>query len=310
MRIYFLWVGPLALAVSAGVWLLGVSDKDFLTPPSQAQLASIRAEVESRLVQQDPVPEPEPPPVLVSLPAEPLLEEEPKKALNLGDLTAAPKLAQYAEHTAEGPAYLIVLAKALEEKNLPQLALLAWERVLDLTRPDREQAATALAAIRRIQPTVPLWNLDGGKALLITLHAGTGKSMAKTIRPTLEAVAKELTTASSGILVFTTKITAGKNDLSVRGPAPVALWLSGPKKDASSTEVLSFTSEVKDSIRGDVLKTIFQLMRAHLNQHTSYTTPVALAEGEDPLAALRFRFTRLCWQEFGTSLNLPKPKEP
>jgi len=310
VRVSFLWVILLSLSVVGGVWSFGIRHKDFLTPPSEAQLAVIRGQVEVRLSQQDSVPEPEPPPAPEPIPAEPVAVEEPKKEIDLGDLSAAPELTLYAERSPEGSPSLIELAKALEEKGHFSRALLAWERVIDLTRPDGEQSAAAFGAIRRIHPTLPSWNLDPTKAIPVTLHAGTGKSMAKKLRPVLEEVAQELGKASSGILIFSAKVTAGKTDLTANGPTPVALWLAGPSKDSTSTEVLSFTVESKDNLRLDVLKTIFQLMRGHLNQTTSYTTPAALANEEDPLDALSYRFTRLCWHEFGESLRLPPEKDP
>ena len=310
VRISFIWVILLSLSVVGGVWSYGIRHKDFLTPPSEAQLAAIRGQVEIQLSQQDAVPEPEPPPLPEPLPSEPVAVEEPKKEIKLGDLSAPPELTLYAERSSEGSPHLIVLAKALEEQGHFNRALLAWERVIDLTRPDGEQAAAAFGAIRRIHPTLPSWNQDPSKAIPVTLHAGTGKSMAKNLKPVLDQVALDLSKASSGILNFSAKVSAGKSDLTANGPTPVALWLAGPSKDSASTEVLSFTVESKDKLRLDVLKTIFQLMRGHLNQTTSYTTPAALANDEDPLDALNYRFTRLCWHEFGESLRLPPEKDP
>lgn len=308
MRISFLWVLVLTLAVIGGAWSLGVRHKDFLTPPSAAQLAIIRANALSSLARQNALPSPEEPPTVATPPAEPVITVLPKKEIDLGDLNAPIRLALYSERATEGASQLIELAKALEEKGQFNRALLAWERVIDLTRPDGEQLAAAFSAIRRIHPTLPNWNTDPTNAITITLHAGTGKSMAKKLKPVLDEVAQELSKASSGILNFAIKIAAGRNDLTAKGPTPVALWLAGPSKGANSTEVLSFTVKSEDELRQDILGTIFQLMRGHLNQNTSYITPAALASDESPLEALSFRFTRLCWHEFGTSLVLPEQK--
>ncbi len=310
MRIPFLWVILLTVVVMGGVWAFGVRDKDFLTPPSDAQLDAIRVKVVSNIAHQNAVPEPEPPPTLVIAPVEPIVIEEPKKEIDLGNLTDPLELKLYTERATEGSAHLIELAKALEEKGQFSRALLAWERVIDLTRPDGEQSAAAFDAIRRIHPTLPSWNSDPSKAIAVTLHAGTGKSMAKTLKPVLEEIAKEISKASSGILKISIKIAAGKSDLTANGPTPVALWLAGPSKDLRTTEVLSFTVNSKEELRQDILGTVFQLMRGYLNQTTTFTTPAALASDEPPLEALSYRFTRLCWHEFGTSLNLPLQKLP
>jgi hypothetical protein len=309
MRISFLWVIPLILAMIGGVWTYGVRGKDFLAPPSAVQLDAIRARVEVNLAQQNALPQPEPPPPVVIPTAEPILVVLPKKEVDLGDLTKPLVLTLYNERAPEGSSHLIALAKALEDKGHFNRALLAWERVLDLTRPNGEQFAAASAAIRRIHPTLPSWNSEPSKTIAITLHAGTGKSMAKTLQPVLNQVADDLSIASSGILNFSVKIAAGKSNRTAEGPAPIALWLAGPTKNGSATEVLSFKVDSKEQLRHKILGTIFQLMRGHLNQTTSYTTPAALASDEDPLEALSYRFTRLCWHEFGTSLTLPAQKQ-
>ncbi len=310
MRVSFLWVILLSLVVVGAVWSLGVRDKNFLIPPSESELAAIRGRVEMRLSQQDIVAEPLQAPVLAPPPAEPIVVVEPKKEIALGDLSTPPELTQYAERAAEGAAHLIELATALEENGHFSRALLAWERVIDLTRPDGEQFATAFGAIRRLHPTLPSWNQDFTKSIEVTLNTGTGKSMAKKLKPVLDEVAQELSKASSGILNFTAKVNAGKTDLTANGPTPVALWLAGPSKDSASTEVLSFTVESEGQLQFDIFKTVFQLMRGHLNQNTSYTTPAALAADEAPLDALSYRFTRLCWRDFGESLRLPAEKFP
>jgi len=300
----------LTVVVIGGAWAFGVHKKDFLTPPSDSQLDAIRVKVVSTIAHQNAVPKSEPPPTLVIAPVEPIVIEEPKKEIDLGNLTDPLDLKLYAERATEGSPHLIELAMALEEKGHFNRALLAWERVIDLTRPDGEQSAAAFAAIRRIHPTLPSWNSDPTKAIAITLHAGTGKSMAKTLKPVIAEIATELSNASSGILSFSIKVAAGKTDLTANGPTPVALWLAGPSKDLRTTEVLSFTVDSEEELRQDILGTIFQLMRGYLNQTTTFTTPAALASDEPPLEALSYRFTRLCWQEFGTSLNLPLQKQP
>lgn len=305
MRVPIPVVILLVLAVVGGVWWSNTRRMDFMTPPSASKLESIRIKVESSLPRADQtddaisvppvVKEPQPPPPPV---------EEP--AIDLGDLTTPPTLQSYGELVPQGAAHLIELAERLEKKGEFQRALLAWERVVDLTPADATQAATAISAIKRLRPTLPNWNSQPEAQIHLTLHAGTGKKLVKTLTPVLEGVARDLEAAASGIVKVTAAVTAGKtSSTSAKGPTPVALWLAGPGKKPTSTEVLSFTVESPDNLRRDIMTTVFQLVRSHLDRDTAYSPPAALTDGEDPQGALSFRITRLCWSEFATGLNLP-----
>ena len=296
----------LIIAVVGGMWWHGTRDKDFMTPPSPAKLQEIRTRVESSFPQTEKVDDAISEPKKPVVPPKPVVVEPPKPEIDLGELTAPPVLTQYGERSPQGAPHLAELAAALEKKGEFQRALLAWERVLDLTKPDENQAKAAVSAIRRLRPTLPDWNTDPKKTIPIVLHAGTGKKMAKTLTPVLEQAARDIEKASAGMLKVTTEVTAGKSNAS--GPSPVALWMAGPVKKAASTEVMSFTVESPEALRSEVMKTVFQLIRSFLGQTTSYTAPTAPADQENPQDALTFRITRLCWNEFATSLNLPLKK--
>lgn len=299
----------LALTVVLTAWWSNTRHLDFLTPPSAARLEAIRVKIESSLPQTDKVDDAISAPAVVQAPPPPPPPvEPPKPVVELGDLKTPPTLQDYGLLSPQGSAYLIELAKRLEEKGEFQRALLAWERVIDLTKADEGQAATAISAIKRLRPTLPDWNAKPAKAISIALHAGTGNKLAKTLTPILEGVARDLERASSGIVKVKATVTAGKTSISNQGPTPVALWLAGPEKKSVSTEVLSFTVDSPDALRQDILKTVFLLIRSHLSRSTAYTPPAGLAGGENPQDALNSRITRLCWSEFATTLNLPPKK--
>lgn len=300
----------LIIAVVGGVWWNGTRDKDFLTPPSAGELREIQIRLESSFPQAAEFDDAISEPVARAEPETPVVVEPPKPEIDLGNPEATAQLTEYADRSAEGAAHLMELAMALEERGHFQRALLAWERVIDLAKPDADQTTTAVSAIKRLRPTLPDWNTDPSGAIAITLHAGTGRTMAKSLTPVLGQVARDLENASAGILKVTSKVTAAKGNLSAKGPTPVALWLSGPTKTARSTEVLSVTVESPQVLHQEVLTTVFQLVRSHLAQTTSYTTPAALGQQENPLEALSYRFTRLCWSEFAAHLNLPAEKIP
>jgi hypothetical protein len=295
----------LALAVVGGVWWGKTRDYDFMTPPSEARLEEIRQELESSFPEGDQpedaisvpvsVPEPPPPPVKV----------EP--AFDLGDPMSKPELDAYADRARLGAKHFVELAKRLEAAGYFQRALLAWERVLDQSKADEKQVSAAISGIRRLRPTLPDWNTEPAAALPITLQAGTGRSVAKRLTPVLEEVARELEHASSGIVTVKPSVAAGR-DLPGKTPSPIAIWLAGPDKKSPSTEVLSFTNQTPETLREEVLKTVFVLLRGQLERGPDFTAPAALAEGEDPRDALEFRVTRRGWKEFADSLNAPPPK--
>lgn len=282
---------------------------DFLTPPTEAELQAIRVRVESSLPRADQVDDAISAPVQTPPPAPPPPpEEKPKPVIELGDLQTPPTLQNYAELSPKGAEYLIELATLLEQKGEFQRALLAWERVIDLTKPDPSQAATAISAIKRLRPSLPNWNPKAVTATPLSLRAGTSKKLAKTLTPILEGVARDLEQASSGILKIKTNVTASKISTTTMGPAPLAIWLAGSEKKSISTEVRSFTVNSPDTLRDDLFKTVFLLVQSHLRRDTAYTPPADLAGDESPQDALNFRITRLCWSEFATTLNLPPKK--
>lgn len=303
MRVPVLVVILLVSAVTGGTWWWNTRNIDFLTPPSDATLEEIRIRVESSFPRADEIEEPK---EVVRQPPPPPPEPEPEP-LDLGDLSVPPALQEYGVRAPEGSGKMIELAQALEEKGVFPRALLAWERVLDMTQPDDAQRATAIASIQRLRPTLPDWNSQPEAAITITLQAGTGRQTAKDLKPILAEVAKELELATSGIVTVKPVVTEGKT--SARGASPVAIWLAGAEKKSNATEVLSFTATSKDAIRPELYKNIFILIRSHLERSTAYTPPAPLAEGEDAKVALGSRVTRLCWSDFATALNLEPVKK-
>ncbi len=305
MRVPIPVVILLVLTVVGGLWWNYTRNLDFMTPPTAQQLAEVRQKIESSFPQVEmgdaisvpehvEAPPPPPPPPL-------------PPPVDLGDLSVPPALDSYVERATEGPHALIRLARALEDKGEFQRALLAWERVVDLAKPDDSQYATALAAIRRLRPTLPDWNLKPEAALAIELHAGTGKQLAKELGPVLEGVARDLVRASSGVLTVKSVVTAGKTN-QVKGAVPVAMWLTGPGKNATSSDVLSFTVASPDALRDQVASTVFQLVRSYLAKATTFTQPLSPVVGETMVEAMENRVTRLEWSAFGVWLNTPQPK--
>ncbi len=302
MRIPFLVAIPACLLTIFVIWWVGTRDMDFLAPPSEARLQEIRSEALAALpvstMQDDAisvrVPLPQPDPTLPE-PAELIVP------VDFGDLTSPPVLDTYSDRAPDGAAKLLALAAALENRGAFQRALLAYERVLDLSQSNPEQIQTATSAIELLKPTLPLWNTDPTTALPITIHVGTGEKFSEILPAILDKISVDLGNASSGLLKFSHKLNIGRSIQTEDAPTPVAAWITGGGEDAPSTDVLSFTTNDPDALRNDLLKTVFNLVRSHLSKSTAYT-PAPEVMGE-PLTALETNITRLLWQEFGVLLN-------
>lgn len=313
MRVPIPVVVLLVLAVVGGVWWANTRHMDFMTPPTEAKLQEIRVKVESSFPRADQmddaistpivVPPPQPPPA-------PVVETKPP--MNLGNLRAPLALQNYGELSPKGAEYLIDLATALEAQSEPRRSLLAWERVLDLSKPDQAQRAMATAAIKRLRSALPEWNAKPETATKLTLRANSSKKLSKPLTAALNSVATEIERASSGIVKIKTSVAIGKSDGSNQGPIPVALWLTGPDSKSSSTEVLSFKTDSADTLQNDILKTVYLLVRNHLSISTAYTPPAELTDDQNPQEALSFGITRLGWSEFAAAMNTPlkKPVKP
>ena len=281
-----------------------------MAPPSKSKEAEIRARVESSVPQAAGHPD-----NAVAVPAGPVepatppVVDEPKPPIVLGDFSVPPTLREYAEFAPKGAAHLMELAALLVTEGESQRALLAWERVLDTSKADEGQTSAAIAAIKHLRPTVPIWNPDRAKAMAITLHASTGKKNAKTLTPIIEETAREMERASAGILKVTATVTAGRDNLGAKAPAPVALWLAGPGKGAVSTPVRSFTVGSQKTLRDDLQKTVFLLVGGYPARDGSQPASAAMTAADKPLDALTYQITRLQWQELGTALNRPPKKD-
>ncbi|MBC8126003.1 MAG: hypothetical protein H8M99_02495 [Gloeobacteraceae cyanobacterium ES-bin-144] len=298
----------LSLAVVAGAWWYGSRDADFLTPPTDARLTEIKAKAQAAIPHSDSLETSTQAPPEAPKPAEPEVAAVVKPTLELGDLNRPPSLQEYADLAPKGTAYLIELSALLENEGQFQRALLAWERILELSKNDESQTKTAISAIKRLRPTLPDWNTDPAKKIPIILHAGTAKKNAKILAPILDQAAHSLESASSGILKITTNINVGKDVRNAKGPTPVAIWLTGPMKNPVSTEVLSFTSDSKDTLHDSLLHTVFSLIRTQLSRNKSSTIPPPPGEKEPPLDALGSHISRANWQDFGNTLNQPEKK--
>lgn len=301
MRVPLFVTIPLCLITVALVWWIGTRGMDFLTPPSEARLAEIRAGALASL----PLSRIEDDAISIKIPAPDIDLASPEPVLldpsELGDIKSPPSLDTYSDRAPEGSEKLIALGAALEREGAFQRALLAYERVLDLAEPDPVQIQSALLSIERLRPTLPRWNIEKDAAFPIVIHVGTGETFADVLPEILGQITADLNNASSGLISFSHKLNIGRSIQATGAPTPVAVWITGGGEKSPSTDVLSFTTDSAGSLNSDLHKTIFNLIRGHLSKSASYNP--APEATEDPMTALQTNITRLLWKELGTRLN-------
>jgi hypothetical protein len=295
----------LVVALVGGLWWQGTRKYDFVSPPDEATLAAVREEASREFASLKPAGVDLPKIDIETPPSTAVAIVEP--TFDPGDIETAPGLNSYAVESQQGAAYLVKLATALEQKGAFPRALLAWERVLDMGKAEPEFYRVALDSIKRLRPTLPPWNIDPEATLPIVIRAGTGPDAAEVVKPVLEAVARDITLYSGGILTVTTDLTVGKQVAGASATAPVAVWLSGPAKDSPATAVISFTLEHPKEAKSQILSSVYDLVRGYLRQKTAYVPLPDRPLDEDPAQAVQYRVTRLGWRELGTLLNTKTP---
>lgn len=295
MRVPIWIVIPLCLAVIGTVWFTQTRQMDFLTPPTEAELATIRAAARERF----------PKPLREGAPGESAGDGgQVAEVFDFGDLKRAPVLSEFADQAGTGAGHLVDLAMALETAGQPQRARLAWERVLDFTEPSPDAIEAAVEALGRFSKP----GVDSGSrppdAIEVVLHAGASPTMGEALGPVLEEVAAELDAVSSGYLKVRAELHLGKPSDKPESTLPIALWFTGEGEGALSTEVRAFMVASADALRIDLLRAVYLLIQQHLGQVTNLAPVSEPGEGENWANALETRVTRLAWNQFGTALNL------
>ncbi|MGJ8633351.1 MAG: hypothetical protein ACSHX7_05470 [Luteolibacter sp.] len=309
MRLPFFITIPACLLTILIVWFVSTQNMDFLTPPSEARLQEIRTQTQAGIpvspIQEDAIS------VQVPIPAaDPvIIQDDPEvvETVDLGDLTSPPVLDTYSNRAPEGAEKLVILGTALEQAGAFQRALLAYERILDLSQAEPAEIQAAISAIQLLRPTLPLWNNDPETAYPVIINIGTGEKFSEELPGLMKTMTKDLRNASSGLINFQFKLNIGRSIQATDAPTPVAIWITGAGDSPPSTDVLSFTTEEADTLSPDILKVVFNLIRSQLQKSSSYNPAPEAAN--DPLTALDSHITRLLWNEFGTEMNPEKPAE-
>ena len=205
MRIPLLIAIPLCIITLLGVWFAGTYNKDFTTPPSPDELELIskqwneeQPEAKSSNTDADTNKDESNQPLINEEPE--VIEEVILPLLPAGDLTRSPSLSEYGIFNDKGSAELIRLAEYLTEQEFPQRALLAWERVLDMTSPNDQQREQAILAISQLKKTLSPWGADPLAATELNLNVNTQVKDPAALKETILAIAAMINQSSDFII--------------------------------------------------------------------------------------------------------------
>ncbi len=289
------------------VWIAGTRDKDFMTPPTPEELVKISKDWEKSRPNIPP-----PKPIDSALLADKTITPPSKKPLQnkvktlpTGNLKHSPALTEYGTLGNRGALAMIQLATQLETMGELQRALLAWERVIDTTKPSVSERKQAIAAIKRLRATLPPWNPDPTCDIAVTLHAGATMKDKDYLRNALTEAADLVSKASGNVIRVSTKASFGKSRGIKTPRIPIAIWFSRPKETPGETPPISFMADPsqKDMLVSQIEAGIYALLRAHLTEATSFTPLPEYPAGVNPKDLLSYHVTRLMWREFVNSMK-------
>jgi hypothetical protein len=282
-------------------WWLCTRSRDFLTPPSGAELAKVRMAAS----QTNPTAQGLGDALSPSTSKD--KESTPIPVILPESLTIAPGIEDYRDEARYGAQYLIELAGLLEAADQPERALSCWERVIDSCKTKANQSDKAIQSIKRINaelresglvPPAPI-------RLPIVIRSGTGPSAAQALEPVLESAAKQLEQYSLGILDVSSKVSAGTEDMIEEGKSPAAIWISGPDENNASTDVVSLliSHEKPEDLKSQVEGELYRIIRHHLGQMDDFQPLPKAKDRYSPDKLLEERITRMVWKQLAESLQ-------
>jgi hypothetical protein len=318
VRIHYL-IAVISCVITVSLfWWNGVKGKDFLTPPSDQRLVDVRHSTAVDLKVPDVIAQDLPTkailvkPTKLTLPdpaLEPTPQEKEEELVELGDWSVSPGLDCYADLAEKGSDFLVAMATQLETKGELQRALLAWERVLDVVKPEPAQYELASKAILRLSPQLPLWNVDPSAVHVIQLKAGCDRETAELLEPILVELCAQLSTGTSGIVEIKAKVNSGPRPAKDAPKLPIALWFTGFDEKSTQSKTITIPSDQSDPavLRNLVLTSAYRLIREDVGSHTAFQAPIAHKAPQDPMLLFQSSISRLLWQEFASRLNTPAP---
>ena len=311
MRIHWAIVLLAVIGTISITWYLRTKDMDFLTPggvdPGEDKENTNIATGETSVQPTIPeAPETAPgPPEDPPKPVEP--EVTPITEADLGDLEAAPGLDAYRTFARENSAdRLSMLSSTLRSRGYSQRALLAFERVIDSSKPDPKHLTEASVGIATLTPNLSRWNVDPTAEIQLNLTLSIARPAPESLKESLLALALTIRESSGDQLEIIPKIIS-KEDAEAPADGPVALWLSPVENDELTSSVITARLPSDPDLAYPALAlAIFKAIRSSLAR-AGYPRAIDLKlEGPD---LLKTQITRLMWRDFALTLQPETPDD-
>lgn len=295
------WAVVLAILVVGIVWHVGTRGIDFLVPPTAAELEMARTRASQELakpsnlfaVHLDPSSrsgsgQPEPRnqgPGAVDAPPR----------IEFGQLTGEPELDAWFELGELPAASFIDLASRLEADTRMTWARVAWERVIDRSRPDEDQMQAALKGVlrTRLAPTPAPSQPVPCMQLLVKVPS----DRIELSKRAAEQAALELTAASSDLVQFEAKVIPVDE---LAEELKIAIGRAG-----SFSGIRIRAPEVPTNYSEAMLMAVFRLVGSQLATNPELPAVVMPVPGEKAKQALGTRITRKAWLSFASAYADP-----
>lgn len=328
MRIPIPTVITLSVIVTLASWFIGTRKMDFAKAPTPEEFVQIAKQWEDSKPHITPLKKSKRQLAETG-------EDDSDQALNHGlskkpdqfpeiDFDSSPLLSEHGVLQDKGAGYLSRFARHLESIGQAKHALLAWERVIDTTYPDKNERKQALSAIKRLKSSQPPWNPDPSSGIQLTLQAGASVNDAQVLKRALEITAQNMSTASGGVVQVSVKLSLGKSSNEQAAVVPIALWISRPAPATGTTQAetspVSFMAGASDEsiLISEIQMGAYNIIRKQLAKETSFSQ---LAEQPENIHAenaseenpnkkittagelIECYITRLMWREFANSMK-------
>lgn len=299
MRIPWYIYAPLSLLVTIGTLYLCIRDKDNVTPPSaEATAESIRIWRENNpSIKNTQLSDNPPTPPKPQTKPEPKTEPEPEKPTPIpapklnprstpSPVIAIPETSPSLSSLAQlnlTTQQLTTYAEIMLKNSKPQLARIAYERIIDSakdsTENDRQAAASSIA---KLLNKTPLWNPDPSIRKKLTINLTLSSPHTENSKELITQLQTLIFDSSDGTINPTIKLTSSNDDYS-------SLDLG------NGTPIVKFKPANKTTLIAQIHTALYYSISTKNNQSQKLTSIPPIPTHISPKQALQTYITRLAW---------------
>ncbi|MGJ8656490.1 MAG: hypothetical protein ACSHX6_08560 [Akkermansiaceae bacterium] len=295
MRFPWYIYAPLSLLVTFLTLYLCVKDHDIVTPPTPQETAeslriwrednpTIRNTKLTDIPPATPKSQPKPKPATPKTTPKPTPEPKPKPKskpiVKIPETSPALNSLVRLNLTTQ---QLTAYAENMLKNNKPQLARIAYERIIDCakdaTANNRKSAATAIA---KLLDKTPLWTPDPSARKKLTLNLTLNSTFSKESADTITQLETLIFDSSDGTLEPNIKLTSST--------APLSSLNLG-----EGTLLVTFNIKNSSELNPKILSALYYSIRNKNNQSQKLTSIPEIPTHIPPKQALQTYITRLAW---------------